>query len=605
MTAVKRSRLAALYVLAVLVHIESLFAWFSASDTFMLIRSSRVLDREDFIQTFTEPMMHETSFTSFALFYRPLANLTYAVDYWLWGLSPVGYHASNLLVHGLVVVLVAVTVTELTRRSIVGLLTGALFALHPLTAEVVPVIARRHDALMLVFLLASLTLFVRSRRTGSTRLYWWSVVSYPVALAAKEPALLLPALVATWVVLDRGIPHDVDAVLADARELVPFAVVTLGYLLIRVAVLGSLGGYIHRDPLSFENALAAGAKYLLALWYPVDAIGVGVIGRGVWVVVSLVAAMVGALVLARTIPAAVRTDSPGRTALLAGVVAGLLAVPALLTVDPSVLRPALGVLGYLEPMADYPFPLPYKRAASPLVGLSLVATVIAAGSFALLSSRSLLERDDRQALVFFTVWLLLPPGLFVTSGDFQIRSGYPSLVPAMAVLAVLLTGGARAFARRAGSGPRAWFDVDVVPAAVALLLVLPMVAATPLVHPYGGWESAGEINRMTLTGLDDELAETPEGMPVRLIGFPNGIEEQRESFPRVRSISFLKSGAVEAWLVMYDSPKSHPVELPRNRRRELGRRPVDTRFRTETRSNRVTVHIQYNLATTEDESKDV
>lgn len=588
----KPSRLVGLFALAVLAHVESLSYWFVSTDTFALIRTGRVQSVGDFVGTFTRPMMHGSGFTDIALFYRPLTTLSYALDYWLWELAPAGYHATNLLLHGLAVVLAALAVAEVTRRSDVGVVAGVLFALHPLTAETVPVIARRQDVIALVFLLASLTLFLRSRREASTALFGGSLVAYALALAAKEPALLLPALVVTWVGVEQGVPRDADEVRDALRAVGPFVLVTAGYLAVRLAVLGSFGGYRNRPSLSVADAPALVAKYVLSLWYPSDTVGVGATGGGAWALVPLAVLLLVGLVLAAAATARPGTQRSLRAVPLLGFLVALGTVPVLLAVDPAVLRPALDVLGYGRPTGDLPFAYPYPNQAAPLVGLCLVAAVVAGAAWTLRRAEPALDASELRAVAFFAVWLALPVGLFFVSGDYAIRSGYLSLVPAMAVLALLLVRGAREGVRGAGLRSGA---APVL--AVGLLLVVPMVAATPLVHPYDGWESSGAVNRLTLTGLEAELEGTPDGRTVRVAGLPTGIVEQQEAFPRVRSLGFLGPGSIEAWLALRKSGPERRVTVTETT--ELDRPPVRATFETTDTGDAVTVRVRYVEATSE------
>lgn len=586
---VRRSWLVGLFVLAVFVHIESLTYWFVSTDTFALIHSSRVTSTGDLLALFTEPMMDGTRFTAIALFYRPLASLTTAVDYALWGLDPIGYHATNLVLHGLVVVLGALAVATITRRPAVGLVTGGLVALHPLPVELVPVIARRHDSVMLVFLLASLVLFVRSYREGSTRLRRGSLILYGLALVAKEPALLLPGLVGTWVALEEGAPRDLGAVRPAVRAVIPFAIVTAAYLAVRIVVLGSLGGYLERQSLAPGDGPTLVSKYVLSLAYPADAIGAGAAGKGGWILIPLALAGLSVLIVVVAAGETRRTGDRFRMLAVAVFVLAIGSVPALLAVSPETVTPALEVLGYGPPKAELPFAYPYRGPVAPLLGLALIGAAVAGVVWATRGSPTLLDVTDRRALGFFGVWLAAPLGLFYRSGDYAIRSGYPSLIPAMAILAVLLVAGVAGLRQRSRPAP----DGAVLIAAV-LLLVVPLVAASPILHPYDGWCGTGEVNRLTVTGLEESLADAPADRPIAIDGIPTGIHEQRESFPRVRSLGFLGPGSLEGWFVLQGAGSDRLFRVTETT--VLERPPVDADLDTAIRSDGVRVTVRYSIA---------
>ena len=48
-----------------------------------------------------EVFRHWLFFDSFSTYYRPVQNWSYMLDYWLWRGAPMGYHATNILLHSL------------------------------------------------------------------------------------------------------------------------------------------------------------------------------------------------------------------------------------------------------------------------------------------------------------------------------------------------------------------------------------------------------------------------------------------------------------------------------------------------------------------------
>jgi hypothetical protein len=266
---------------AVLAHYEILSYWFTGSDTLTLIEKSRMRTPAEAWEVFSSPLMYGTNFSIIvALFYRPVANLSYAVDFALWGLDPFGYHLTDLLLHAIASALTFAFVRRVSKDTLVGALAGCLFALHPITAEVVPTPARRHDVLATVFVLVSLLLFFRAvARDRSHRGRWGllagSVLSYLLAVGAKEIGVIAPPLVGAWFLLlayDRrySIPETLWGGLKTAT---PYTLVTLAYLWWRYQVLGGLGGYRGGPWKTSEPVLEVLSKYLLSLLYPVDLAG--------------------------------------------------------------------------------------------------------------------------------------------------------------------------------------------------------------------------------------------------------------------------------------------------------------------------------------------
>ena len=71
--------------------------YFTDVDTFTLISTSRFETFDEFVSMLGSPMMDGQ--LSNALFYRPFASITWAVDHMIWGNDPFGYQLTGLLIH--------------------------------------------------------------------------------------------------------------------------------------------------------------------------------------------------------------------------------------------------------------------------------------------------------------------------------------------------------------------------------------------------------------------------------------------------------------------------------------------------------------------------
>ena len=169
--------------------------------------------------------------------YRPVATLSYYVDYVLWGPWPGGYHLSNVLYHALGVALVYVAGVAVFGRRQVALCGALLFACHPARAESVSWTLNRPLLLCAVFTLGSYILLLRSlrdsRASASSQFFWVSSVLFVLALLCKEEAIGLPAIVAAHALL-----------LARGRERarmlkrsVPLWVVAIAFTICRFTIL--------------------------------------------------------------------------------------------------------------------------------------------------------------------------------------------------------------------------------------------------------------------------------------------------------------------------------------------------------------------------------
>ncbi|MGH7389091.1 MAG: tetratricopeptide repeat protein [Candidatus Rokuibacteriota bacterium] len=138
--------------------------------------------------------------------YIPLTWLTFAVDYTIWGMNPVGYHATNLLIHGANAALFYLLALSLLRRasrfSGAGLhaaaVTAALFfALHPLRAESVAWATERRDVLSGFFFLLTMLMYVRASEPSAEhrRLFLTlSVSAFFLGLLSKSIVMTVPVV---------------------------------------------------------------------------------------------------------------------------------------------------------------------------------------------------------------------------------------------------------------------------------------------------------------------------------------------------------------------------------------------------------------------------
>ncbi|MCX6953514.1 MAG: tetratricopeptide repeat protein [Verrucomicrobia bacterium] len=138
---------------------------------------------------------------------RPLANLSFALNYAAGGLSPAGYHAVNLAIH----VLAGLTLFGLVRRTLLlpalrdrfgadslplAFIAAALWLVHPLQTESVTYVAQRTESLMGLFYLAALYAFVRGVEPSRRSVGWFAVATLAAWLGAlsKEVIASLPVV---------------------------------------------------------------------------------------------------------------------------------------------------------------------------------------------------------------------------------------------------------------------------------------------------------------------------------------------------------------------------------------------------------------------------
>ncbi len=146
--------------------------------------------------------------------YYPLVHTSFWLEHRLWGLRPLGYHLTNVLLHALAAWLV---VAILRRLDVPGAwLAGAVFALHPVHVESVAWITERKNVLSGVLYLSAMLAYLRFAGLGVAGLaagrsgaegegqtvdrrrwgfYTLTIVLFAAALLSKTVTCSLPAAV--------------------------------------------------------------------------------------------------------------------------------------------------------------------------------------------------------------------------------------------------------------------------------------------------------------------------------------------------------------------------------------------------------------------------
>ncbi len=198
--------------------------------------------------------------------YVPFSWMTLGLDYTLWGMNPVGYHLTNLLLHAANAVLVYFIARDLLQRcswsrvsgeraNLVTLGSAAaalLFSLHPLRVESVAWATERRDVLSAFFALATILVYLRGvgePAPRATRRYWTAVGLFVCALLSKATTMSVPAVLAILNVyplerLGGAQGWWTERARRVYAELVPFALLSAGAAVLSIVALhppGQLG----------------------------------------------------------------------------------------------------------------------------------------------------------------------------------------------------------------------------------------------------------------------------------------------------------------------------------------------------------------------------
>ena len=183
--------------------------------------------------------------------YRPLTMATFVLNYAVGGESTMGYHLVNVAIHIVntllvyAVSLVLMRTFEIGRSRNAALVVALLFASHPINTQPVNYISGRSTLLVGCFSLLCFLLYARSREKAGTTAgniaLAGSLAAYLCALLSKEEAVAAFGLLAAYELCRFRLQIDGKRLREIFFGLLPFMIMTAGFLVFVVRILGIVG----------------------------------------------------------------------------------------------------------------------------------------------------------------------------------------------------------------------------------------------------------------------------------------------------------------------------------------------------------------------------
>jgi tetratricopeptide (TPR) repeat protein len=512
----------AIVVLTFTAYRDTLNYFFTAPDSLTQIDTARIDSPSDLGRIFSKPLMNDTKAMRIVQHYRPVASLSYSIDYAIWRLNPFGYHLTDVMLQALVSLLTFVFLRRATGSLLVAAIGGVLFVLHPVHAENVYAVARRHDALAMLFIYMSWFLFMRHQKRPARWVWGLSLVAFAAALGSKEIAVVFPVLLATYLVVsarrdsvaasgdgvDGGVAsavspgHNLMSVVRDhswmsaVRQAMPYVVVTVVYVGWRTWVLGGIGGDQWADRAGYFEIVGLYVKGLLDPYRFVDSFLPVIAQVALWVIVALWV---------------------------------------------------------------------YWRFVRRDVGRGAVLSA---------------DRVARS-LLFFAIWILLPLAILVVTRNFAIRRIYVGVVAACAILPIVLVDSIRfmiaAFrGRYPGAGGSTVLALNGIVVLVVALLCVGIIVDSPLARNYTGWRYVAGFSKVFLDRMNELVPQLPNDAKVHVQNLPVRFVKPTRRRAHIQSTRTALDYSVESWIDLH-----HPgndIEITMHRRPALEIPPEDVKL---------------------------
>jgi len=137
--------------------------------------------------------------------YWPMTYTTFWIEWRLWGINPIGYHITNLVLHTAASLLIWVILRKLSIPG--AFLAGLIFAVHPVNVESVAWIAQRKNLMAMLFFLLSILWYLKAEMSAAggpllnrfypsmaDRWYWLSLLAFLLGMLSKGSVAVLPVL---------------------------------------------------------------------------------------------------------------------------------------------------------------------------------------------------------------------------------------------------------------------------------------------------------------------------------------------------------------------------------------------------------------------------
>src|SRR4051812_28916505 len=124
-------------VVALAVYAPALRSYYIWDDDVWVVGNENLRSLDGLKQIWLSPTSNQE--------YYPLTNTVFWIEYHLWGLNPVGYHTTQVLLHGVTAWLAWLL---LTRLRVPGAgLAAAIFLVHPVNVETVAWVTEHKNTL--------------------------------------------------------------------------------------------------------------------------------------------------------------------------------------------------------------------------------------------------------------------------------------------------------------------------------------------------------------------------------------------------------------------------------------------------------------------------
>jgi protein O-mannosyl-transferase len=260
----KPSALLLLFLLGTIAYANALSNGFHFDDYEGIIQNASLRDLRNIPSYFSDPIIFRLTNK---LDWRPILQVTYAIDYAIGGLNPIVFHATDALLHVIAAWMIFLIVDEIVKqvphlfgdfvgRDWLALAPAIVFVVHTVNTQTVDYVWARSSLLSALFYLVAFYCCLRGpfNQQGRAGASWHvaALGSFALALGSKATAVSLPGMLLTYeaLMLNPAGKNPLTLYLKEPRRLIkylPTLAVLLAYMALRARLTPHVMGRFVAD----------------------------------------------------------------------------------------------------------------------------------------------------------------------------------------------------------------------------------------------------------------------------------------------------------------------------------------------------------------------
>lgn len=184
-------------LLSAVVYLNTLWCGFVWDDDTHILKKTHIAPLSESAKFFTKSVTQSSQIIG--MYYRPLFSLSLSIDHAIFGDNPIGFHATNILLHILSSLLATLLARRLLESDVGGFIAGLIFAVHPAHSEAVAWVSARVHPMGAIFVMLAVYFYALFRDDeGKTRHIVASIIATALAGLSVEIGVMAIFLIALY-----------------------------------------------------------------------------------------------------------------------------------------------------------------------------------------------------------------------------------------------------------------------------------------------------------------------------------------------------------------------------------------------------------------------